>query len=299
MEFFTSKNNTDFAQHFMRLSEVDFSVCKAFVLRRFEAFCYFHHIVEFDKVEHLIGLDEQLEILRTNTASFLAGKNALNVLAWGARGCGKSSCIKRILGEFLGLYEDKSLAKSREDSCNLLRVLELDSKDILLLPLLFDVLRNQPYKFVIFCDDFSFRAGQSEYKSIKSVLEGSLEARAGNILLYATSNIRKIIENAGADNTPEHSIVQEELSFSDRFGLQIGFYDFGTREYLACIEEFLAQVELKCIGKGELDLQCENLNDISKNIRQKALNYATKMGGKNARIAKDFANLIANGIEKI
>lgn len=286
--------------------EVDFEEAKAFALRRFEGVCYLHRIVDFDRVENLLGLDEQLGILRANTASFLSGKDALNVLAWGARGCGKSSCVKRVLGEFLGIWEAKApqsldntkvtkISHSTLSKSTTLRVIELDSKDILLLPLLFDSLRTKPYKFIIFCDDLSFRIGQSEYKSIKSVLEGSLERRAKNILLYATSNIRKLIENAGADHSPEHSIVQEELSFSDRFGLQIGFYDFGTSEYLACVEEYLANIN----GAKKLDLRAQQLDEASKIARQKALNFATKMGSKNARIAKDFALLVANGVEKI
>lgn len=286
--------------------EVDFEEAKAFALRRFEGVCYLHKIVDFDMVENLLGLDEQLGILRTNTASFLSGKDALNVLAWGARGCGKSSCVKRVLGEFLGIWEAKApqslgntkttkISHSTLSQSTALRVIELDSKDILLLPLLFDSLRTKPYKFIIFCDDLSFRTGQSEYKSIKSVLEGSLERRAKNILLYATSNIRKLIENAGADHSPEHSIVQEELSFSDRFGLQIGFYDFGTSEYLACVEEYLANIK----GVKKLDLRAQQLDEASKIARQKALNFAAKMGSKNARIAKDFALLVANGVEKI
>lgn len=286
--------------------EVDFEEARAFALRRFEGVCYLHRIVDFDRVENLLGLDEQLGILRANTASFLSGKDALNVLAWGARGCGKSSCVKRVLGEFLGIWEAKTtksldntkatkISHSTLSKSTTLRVIELDSKDILLLPLLFDSLRTKPYKFIIFCDDLSFRIGQSEYKSIKSVLEGSLERRAKNILLYATSNIRKLIENAGADHSPEHSIVQEELSFSDRFGLQIGFYDFGTSEYLACVEEYLANIK----GVKKLDLRAQQLDEASKIARQKALNFAAKMGSKNARIAKDFALLVANGVEKI
>lgn len=291
MEFF-SLNGFSF-------DEVDFDGAKAFALRRFEGVCYLHRIVDFDRVENLLGLDEQLGILRANTASFLSGKDALNVLAWGARGCGKSSCVKRVLGEFLGIWETKAKSSNKTHSVlsqsPALRVIELDSKDILLLPLLFDSLRSKPYKFIIFCDDLSFRIGQSEYKSIKSVLEGSLERRAKNILLYATSNIRKLIENAGADHSPEHSIVQEELSFSDRFGLQIGFYDFGTSEYLACVEEYLANIN----GGKKLDLRAQQLDESSKIARQKALNFAAKMGSKNARIAKDFALLVANGVERI
>ena len=303
--------DTDFA----RLLEVDFDECKAFVLRKFDSFCYLHRIREFDKVENLIGLEEQVEILRANTASFLSGKSALNVLAWGARGCGKSSCVKQVLGEFLGIYDASDTQRSKNhksiDSFDstALRVIELDSKDILLLPLLFDMLRDKPYKFIIFCDDLSFRAEQNEYKSIKSVLEGSLEASAKNILLYATSNIRKLIQNAGADNTPEHSIVQEELSLSDRFGLQIGFYDFGTKQYLECVETFLQKEGITGLNlsspqhlndsKLSEENRKENQNEISNIARQKALNFATKMGSRNARIAKDFALLVANGVENL
>ena len=253
---------------------VDWEKQKAFVLRRIDSFCYLHTITQFDTIPPLLGIQDQAQKLAANTMAFLEKKEALHALLWGARGCGKSSLVKATLLPHL-------------HSGNNLRVLELDSKDILLLPLVFDTLRLlHAYRFIIFCDDLSFRIGDDSYKSIKSVLEGSLEARADNILIYATSNIRRIVESSDLDSPKDSPIIQEELSFSDRFGLQIGFYDLGTREYLECVGHFLGDATM---------LTSQDLASPHP-LRQEALNFVTKMGGRNARIAKEFVISYQRGL---
>lgn len=275
--------------------QADWHTHKAYILRTFQHHCYLHAISEFGEAGELIGIDSQRAQLSANTQAFAQGKDALHALLWGARGCGKSSLIKATLMPYL-------------TNGDVLRVLEIDSKDIALLPMVFDALRAQKtYRFVVFCDDLSFRAGDSTYKSLKSTLEGSLESRAQNIIVYATSNIRKILESAGADHSPEHSITQEELSLSDRFGLQIGFYDLGAQEYLSYVAHFL-QEKIALANAPIITTKYEHpiTADIAKSLleaespnalRQHALNFATQMGGRNARIARDFVISLCNNIE--
>ncbi len=254
------------------LFNINWEATKVVVFRKFEQYHYFHQILDFDIMPKLIGVESQMQALDANTQAFLRGENALNALLWGARGCGKSSVVKNVLGKYLFVSANDSSLGS------FLRVIEIDSKDILFLPILFDKLREKVrYKFAIFCDDLSFRTNQNDYKSIKSVLEGSFESPAKNIIIYATSNIRRILEKAGEELSPQDSITQEELSLSDRFGLQLGFYDFGTDQYLQSVEFFLHSKP-----------QGASLHIDS--IRQEALNFATQIGNRSARSAKEFVD---------
>lgn len=255
----------------------------AAVFRSFKDCVYLHPVSEFDKdVQDLLGLEEQICALDSNTLAFLEGKSASNALLWGARGCGKSSVVKFVL--------QKYLFKSN------LRVIELDSKDILVLPLMLDVLREKKdYRFIIFCDDFSFHANQKDYKSIKSTLEGSLEKWAQNVLIYATSNIYRILENDSIDLSPEHSKVEESFAFGDRFGLRIGFYTLGTQEFLQILSLFLQKAkEQNQIALDSSEIALESLLKPTNKIRLEALNFATKSGTRNARVARDFVRLYAN-----
>ncbi|STQ85164.1 DUF815 domain-containing protein [Helicobacter fennelliae] len=247
---------------------IDCATHYAWVFRRFEQHYYMHPISDFDTTcQRLVGVDEQMYVLESNTQAFLSGKPALNALLWGARGCGKSSVVKAVILKHLFTSP--------------LRVIELDTKDILILPLLLDMVRQKrEYKFIIFCDDLSFYAEEKSYKSIKSVLEGSFEKWADNVLIYATSNIRRILEDQSTDLSPQHSIAHETLSFSDRFGLQIGFYDLGTDEYLAIVASFLSDIS----SHLSLDALLEPENP----IRLQALAFATQVGNRSARTARDF-----------
>lgn len=255
---------------FKLLGNTEWHAHRAYIIRVFAGEFCLRTITDFGEMPRLFGIESQARVLQENTSAFLAGKQALHALLFGARGCGKSSLIKATLLPHL------------LDSNSPLRVLELDSKDICLLPLVFDSLRNLPYRFIIFCDDLSFSQEDPTYKSLKSTLQGSLEASASNILLYATSNLRRLLESSSlhAGNlTPSNEIIQEELALSERFGLQIGFYDIGTQEYL----EHIAHI-----------LDDKSFLEESSTSRQSALNFATKIGGRNARIAEEFATAWRN-----
>ncbi|WP_407380909.1 DUF815 domain-containing protein [Helicobacter sp.] len=247
---------------------------------------YLHPITEFGAVPRLAGIESQAAMLANNTNAFMHSQPALHALLYGARGCGKSSLVKATLLPYL------------LDPTSSLRVLELESAHITQLPCVFDVLRELEYRLIIFCDDLSFRTGDSAYRGVKSALQGSLEAPASNILLYATSNIRKIIEST-SNLTPSDEITHEELALSDRFGLQIGFYNMGTQEYLALIAQYLSSNSRQEIGSLDSHTP-ESSTDSSasalpQNLAQNALNFAAKMGGRNARIAEEFCIAWRNG----
>ena len=170
------------------------------------------------RLRDLVGIEPQKEQLILNTERFLARKPANNALLWGARGTGKSSLVKAVLNEYTGRG---------------LRLIEVDKDDLIFLPEIVDRIRELPQFFLIFCDDLSFDVNESSYKHLKSVLEGSIEQRPDNVLLYATSNRRHLLPESMQDNLDTRvsddeihysDAVEEKISLSDRFGLWISFY---------------------------------------------------------------------------
>ena len=164
----------------------------------------------------LLGYEKEISALKENTEAFLAGKKANHVLLYGDAGTGKSSCMKALLEE----YHSKGL-----------RFVSLFKKDLEGIPFLLQTLRERPYFFILYFDDLSFENFEVEYKLLKAVMEGGLEGRADNILLYATSNRRHLVkENLSDKNDIEYQedlhhsdTTEEKLSLADRFGLSILF----------------------------------------------------------------------------
>ncbi len=222
----------------------------------------------------LIGIDKQKEEIVENTKRFLNDFPSNNVLLWGARGTGKSSLIKAILNEF------------KDDG---LRIIEIDREDLDDLIEISDILRDEPYKFIIFCDDLSFEEGEKGYKGLKRVLEGSIEKTPKNIKIYATSNRRHLIteyhkDNFGTkvgDNGEIHysDSVEEKISLSDRFGLQLGFYHGTQQEYLDVVNSYFPNFS------GDIDA-----------LHKQALQFAQRRGSKSARTAKQFFNSISKEV---
>lgn len=225
--------------------------------------------LENTPLTHFVGIGDIIKAVYDNTQRFLDNAQASNVLLWGARGCGKSSSMRAILCDFL----------RRGDTS--LRVIEIPKSSLAILPHLVDFLREQPYKFVIMCDDLSFGHLDESYKALKSILDGGFEAQAKNILFYATSNMRHLLLEEYAQDTMHLNDMQDEIiSLSDRFGISLGFYALGNAEYVDLIARYLG------VPPHSLD----------STLRQKALNYATQKGSKNPRIAKEFIKLHHNGI---
>jgi predicted AAA+ superfamily ATPase len=216
-------------------------------------------------------VDAQKERLVRNTAQFVAGRAANNVLLTGARGTGKSSLIKACLNE----YAPQGL-----------RLIEVDKADLIDLPDLVDLVAGRPERFVVFCDDLSFDEGEPGYKALKSVLDGSIAQASENLLVYATSNRRHLLPEYMKENlTYTHTddgevhpgeVVEEKISLSERFGLWISFYPFTQGEYLAIVTQWLRHFGID----DEPRLAA---------ARPEALVWALERGSRSGRVAWQFA----------
>ena len=215
-------------------------------------------------------VDAQKERLQRNTAQFVAGHGANNVLLTGARGTGKSSLVKAMLHE----YAPQGL-----------RLIEVDKADLVDLPDLIDLVAERPEKFIVFCDDLSFDEGEPGYKALKSVLDGSVAAASDNLLIYATSNRRHLLpeymkENLSYQHTEDGEVhpgevVEEKISLSERFGLWISFYPFTQGEYLAIVAQWLRH-----FGVAQEAITA---------ARQESLVWALERGSRSGRVAQQFA----------
>ena len=215
----------------------------------------------------LKGIDRNRDILLANTERFAQGLPANNALLWGARGMGKSSLIKAVHGAIPGL-----------------KLAEIHREEIAALPRLLSHLRAAPeHHFILFCDDLSFEAIDTSYKSLKAVLEGGIEGRPSNVLLYATSNRRhlmprEMVENERSTAISPSEAVEEKLSLSDRFGLWIGFHNCSQDDYLAMVRGYAAHYRLD-VPQDALD--------------REALEWARGRGGRSGRVAWQFIQDLA------
>lgn len=218
----------------------------------------------------LVGYDPEKETLLQNTQCLLAGLPALNVLLYGSRGSGKSSLIKALLGEFHSQG---------------LRLVEVDKAGFKYLPDIVEVLRQQPQKFIIFVDDLSFEEDDDIFKSLKVVLEGSVRAKAPNVVVYATSNRRHLVREffderprpSDAQEIHNWDTVQEKLSFSDRFGLTLTFRPANQDTYLSIVRHLADQA---------------NLNFSPEDLEFRAKQWATRHNGRSGRTARQFVDFL-------
>lgn len=219
-----------------------------------------------ESFDDLIGYNDQKSRLRQNTEVFLNGKKANNVLLYGDSGTGKSSSIKALLNAY---YKDG------------LRMIEIYKHQFKDLPLIINELQNRNYYFIIFMDDLSFEDFEIEYKYLKAVIEGGLEKKPDNILIYATSNRRHIIKETWSDrDTNEvnrNDAMQEKLSLVSRFGEQILYIHPGKQQYLDIVDGLAKQYNIQ-IDKNEL--------------HSLALQWEIRHGGFSGRSAKQFIHMI-------
>ena len=225
------------------------------------------------RLSDLETIDDQKERITANTRQFVAGKPANNVLLTGARGSGKSSLVKAMLNEF---------------AARGLRLIEVDKDDLIDLADILDLLEGRPERFVIFCDDLSFEAGETAYKALKSVLDGSVAAPPDNVLIYATSNRRHLMPEYFSENLETRTVndeirpgetTEEKVSLSDRFGLWISFYPFSQDDYLAVFQHWARE-----LGVAEA---------VIAGSEREALNWALGRGSRSGRTAWQYAKELA------
>ncbi|HAQ74243.1 ATP-binding protein [Stutzerimonas nitrititolerans] len=230
--------------------------------------------VELDlRLDDLIGIDRQRDLLSANTRQFVSGLPANHVLLWGSRGTGKSSLIRALLAEH-------AVAG--------LRLIEIERDHLADLPRVVELLAEQPQCFVVFCDDLSFEAGEGDYRVLKSVLDGSLERAPENVLLYATSNRRHLVPERQSDNDNWQMVdgelhpneaVEDKIALSDRFGLWLSFYPFSQEHYLNVVRHWI----------GSLAAQAGLDWEWSEALEKDAIRWATARGNRNGRCAYQYA----------
>ena len=215
-------------------------------------------------------IDDQKEKIQRNTEQFVSGVPANNVLLTGSRGTGKSSLIKACLNAY---------------AARGLRLIEVDKDDLTDLPDIVDLVFGRPEKFIVYCDDLSFEEGESGYKALKSILDGSIAAATPNVLIYATSNRRHLLPEYMAENlTYTHTadgevhpgeVVEEKISLSERFGLWVSFYPFSQDEYLTIVAQWLAS-----FGVSAAAIEA---------AKPASLVWALERGSRSGRVAFQFA----------
>lgn len=225
-------------------------------------------------LEDLVGYEDQKQWLVRNTGYFLAGHPANNVFVHGDRGTGKSSAVKALLHRFAG---------------SSLRMVEVSRDDLHDLPRVMSLLRERPQHFILFVDDLSFEEGETRYKTLKAVLEGSLESRPANVVVYATSNRRHLIREFFSDRNDlqgdeirRQDTLQEKVSLADRFGIQLSFAAPDQKQYLAIVHAMA--------GRRGLALKPSDLE-------RRALQWAQRYNARSGRTARQFMDCLCAEVE--
>ncbi len=225
------------------------------------------------RLDDLLGIDRQRALLEANTRQFVAGLPANHALLWGARGTGKSSLVRALLAAHAAAG---------------LRLIEIERDDLADLPRVVAALAGRSERFVLFCDDLSFDAGEGDYRVLKSVLDGSLEQAPDNVLLYATSNRRHLMPERLSDNLGWQQVdgevhpseaVEDKVALSDRFGLWLSFYPFTQGEYLQVVQHWIEVLAADCA----LDWAWSDA------LEREAIRWAQGRGNRNGRCAYQFA----------
>lgn len=222
-------------------------------------------------LDDLKGIERQKAKVIQNTLQFLNGLPANDVLLTGSRGTGKSSIVRALLSQ----YQDQGL-----------RLIEIERDDLSELPEIQKIIQNRPEKFIVYCDDLAFNAEDENYRSLKSVLDGSLQSGSSNFIIYATSNRRHLLPEFMHENTPitrvdvpqytelhPQEAVEEKISLSDRFGLWLSFYPMDQALYLEIVEHYLAKSKMP----------------MTEEVRAEALRWCQARGQRSGRAAYQFS----------
>jgi len=222
-------------------------------------------------LDDLKGIQRQKEKIIQNTLQFLNGLPANDVLLTGSRGTGKSSIVRALLTE----YAPQGL-----------RLIEIERDDLADLPKIQKIIQNRPEKYIVYCDDLAFNAEDENYRSLKSVLDGSLQSGASNFIIYATSNRRHLLPEFMHENTPVTKVdvpqytelhpqeaIEEKISLSDRFGLWLSFYPMDQNLYLEIVEHYIQKANMP-------------FND---EVRAESLRWCQMRGQRSGRAAYQFS----------
>ena len=229
------------------------------------------HQLKRVELNDLKGIERQKEKVLQNTEQFLNGLPANDVLLTGSRGTGKSSIVRALLTE----YADQGL-----------RLIEIERDDLSELPEIQKLIAERPEKFIVYCDDLAFNAEDENYRSLKSVLDGSLQSGSSNFIIYATSNRRHLLPEFMHENTPVTRVdvpqynelhpqeaIEEKISLSDRFGLWLSFYPMDQNLYLEIVQHYLSKAQI-------------SMDDI---VRAEALRWCQARGQRSGRAAYQFS----------
>lgn len=243
----------------------DFSTGMAFVWRVEPDRLDVVKMVNYLDLSLLVGIDQARDTLLANTRQFAEGHAANNALLWGARGTGKSSLVKAIHADVVGEGHD-------------LKMIEIQREDLPSIGRLLGFLRESSHRFLLYCDDLSFSHDDTHYKSLKAVLDGGVEGRPSNVILYATSNRRHLMPRDMSENEESTAIspaeaVEEKVSLSDRFGLWLGFHPCTQDEYLDMIRGY-------CMAHG---LQVDDAV-----MSAEAIEWQQTRGSRSGRVAWQY-----------
>ena len=216
------------------------------------------------RLENLIDYKREQQIILDNTQALLDGKPAANILLSGDAGTGKSSTVKAVVNEL----HHKGL-----------RILEVRKEQLREIPGILDELNSNPLKFILFIDDLSFQRDDDNFSALKAILEGSVSARSSNVVIYATSNRRHLVKESfsgrDGDDVHRNDTLQEMISLSERFGIQITFQKPTKATYLDIVHHLCAQRGVE-MDEKELDIKAEA--------------FALSRGGRSARAATQFVD---------
>jgi hypothetical protein len=257
------------------VAAVDWSECHAANWRRhsFSGFLEPVKVTDTTTLDELLGVEEQKEVMINNTRQFLAGLPANNALLWGSRGTGKSSLVKALLNEFA----PKGL-----------RVIQVEKEDLIYLSEIFTAVENQPYRFILLCDDLTFEVGELSYKMLKSALDGSVYSAPENVLIYVTSNRRHLLPEYESDllggkyvkgELQQSEAMEEKVSLSDRFGLWVAFHVFSQDRYLDAVR--------LCVERQARERRVEI--PWSKELEQDAIKWSHEKSKRCGRTAFQFS----------